>query len=79
MSSASASRFEWTMVRPVSTSTTTSVNTKNTMRSGTGRALSASRFMPRKPVVTVPIRPKIVTTVSRTTVLAWRRRLSASR
>ena len=35
--------------------------------------------MPRKPVVTVPIRPKMVTTVSRTTVLAWRRRLSASR
>ena len=35
--------------------------------------------MPRKPVVIVPIRPKIVTTVSRTTVLAWRRRLSASR
>ena len=43
------------------------------------RRPSASRFMPRKPVVTVPIRPRIVTTVSRTTVLARRRRLSASR
>ena len=44
-----------------------------------GASASASRFMPRKPVVMVPIRPNSVTTVSRTTVLAWRRRLSASR
>ena len=31
------------------------------------------------PVATVPIRPKVVTTVRRSTVFAWRRRLSLSR
>ena len=35
--------------------------------------------MPRNPVATVPIKPKMVTTVSRRMVCAWRRTLSVSR
>ncbi len=68
---------------PIVQNVSTVVSTKVTMKihslRSIGASASASRFMPRNPVVTVPIRPRIVTTVKRTTVLAWRRRLSASR
>ena len=63
----------------VSATVTTKVTPNTSTRWGSGASASASRFMPRKPVVMVPIRPKMVTTVRRTTVLAWRRMLSVSR
>ena len=43
------------------------------------RARTQSRAMPRNPVATVPIKPNMVTTVSRRMVCAWRRTLSVSR
>ena len=72
-------RLDLAMVYTVSAVVATKTTANSTRRCDSGASASASRFMPRKPVVTVPTRPKIVTTVSRTTVLAWRRRLSASR
>jgi hypothetical protein len=69
----SASLFERTTVNMVTPAAMISTAAKNTKRQTSGRSAAAMTFMPRNPVPIVAIIAKIVTTVRRRIVFAWRR------